>query len=630
MEGVVAAGLLAGLSVAVVNLSKNLSKSSRKVSQDMSVNSLRLEVFSSMKNTIACTNTLNGISSTGGAVASIRDAANSIIISSGGVYGNSSGNAQAKVSVTSIDFDSYTNTGSAYRSDPTLGATDRINGTANVSISFRRGSLNGGKTETDERALGGGNVRGVVRIPVRVVIDTTSNEVLSCSSAQLTYVDAFCDSFDGDSTYDSRCRHITIEDGVGMTDYAAKFIGNVEISDSDIAANTLKTLHVHGSTGVGRDADIANDGNLSVAHSVAVGSLTPSPAEVGSAHIGNSLGVGTTPDSGNNGSLKGVGSISIGSGYDVEPNTGSTSVKTALGVGIVAPPGAGNVRTTGNVGVGTDPETTATRNLKVGSLSIGSGVDYDTDGNILVEGFVHLPNQLSTDSNPMHVATQEWVSTKVANTLNPDAINMVNSILSDILGTNPNEVGASAVCQGFRIQHANTTYSARAAYTGSGCVLTPLYCNTNGQCTTVFAEGGGVNSSGSIISTGGNITTSSGHIDVTNGTAQARTIRAGTKICLPDNASFTESSAAKCKTTWSTITISRTGCYTKSSGQSCNSGDYLVRIAVSKQTVSPVTSVGHSNKYYAGRITAVSVSLGSSNFSVMNNLTYTCCKIRNQ
>lgn len=639
MEGVVAAGLLAGLSVAVVNLSKNLSKASRKTSQDMSVNSLRMEVFSSLKNPDGCSNTLLNLDAIGDTVPVIQNSNGGTIITSGGVYGNATGNAQSRVQITGIDLENYSSVGATYSSPgaaAAAGIKDRINGTLDLKITFQRGDRSSGRADEAERKLGGGSSIGYVTIPVKVVTDVSAaRNILSCISTKHTFVDAFCDSFDGDSNYDEKCRHLTLQNRSGdalppATDYSANFRGNVIITDSDITANAGRNhLYVYGSVGVGiASATGANEGHLFIDESISVGSGIDPPGGKGDGHFESAVGVGVAPAA-DNGSLMVNSSAAFGSGFSVPALDGALSIEKSLGIGVVAPNTAGDIQVTNHVGVLIDPTTSDVR-LSADSISVGGEADPGSL-NVVVGDYVNIPNQAVTDSNATHVATQNWVSTKVANTLNPDVISSVSTIIGDILGGSPDEAGASAICQSFRVQNAKslTDYSDRAALSGSGCLMEPVYCSEDDQCTTVYAEASGLNSDGSIIAESGDITTASGHINVPAGTAQGDSV-VGSTICLPDNNSFNESSTTKCKTSWASIKVVHGSCYSVSAGGTCGGGYFVAQINVTKQNLSPVTSVSHSSTYYAGGYTKATVSSSTSTYSVMNTITYSCCKAKNE
>ncbi len=639
VEALVAAGLLSGLSLAVINLTDNLSKASRKSSQDMKVNSLKMEAYSVFSNPASCEATLAGLNSGGAAVPTIQDGSGNVILTNGGVYGEATGNAKARITINSINIANYSAISDPYSSDASVAAAvnDRVDGKIDIVINFSRGDRSNGKTDAEEALRTGGNVSGTITVPVRVSTNMAGT-IQSCLTTRNSFVDAFCDSFDGDSTFDSKCRHVTIQDADGSTDYAATFKGNVNIEGSDIGANAaFNHLYVYGSTGVGRSTESGaldvNDGRLSASGSLLVGpGLSPAGLLSGSAHFSNSVGIGIAPNTSLASSLTVLGSTSFGSGVNVPGANGSLTIEGSLGVGVVAPATVGTVQVARNVGVGIVPTTAAASQLSALSMSVGSGMNDPGAGNVIVEGFVHLPNAPDNDNNPTHAATQEWVARKVSNTLNPDVINEISDILNDILSSNPGDAGAGAVCKGFRVNNAKTpgtTYSAQATYSsGTGCRLAPMYCNVNGQCSSVFAEGGGINSSGSIVASPGDIKTTTGHVYTSTGTGEGNTVK-GNKICLPDP-SFNASSATVCKTSWNSITIEHGGCYTRSAGSNCNSGDFLTKITVTKKNISPATDASASPNYYAGKITSATVSSSQTTYSIMSNISYTCCEAVNK
>ena len=632
VEVMVATGMLSVLSLTVAYLTKNITKVQRATEQNVTVNSLRLTAYKSLSSPDACMETLQGKSPSGVVnLPEVKDRNGNSVITAGAVYGGEGKgkNAASKLTITAITLSSYQSNGDPYRNS-TTGAPDTMDGTARIVISYKKGDRVGvTSSDAKERSKSIGSVQGEISIPVSFSHEYTGpgapGNIIRCASAAPSYGKGICDSFDGNNINDEKCRHITVNDK--DPDYAVTFKGNVKIENAATDNNELTILG--GSLGIGTEAETDAPGKVSVNGTLSVGLANPHSPIVGSVDLTGALGVGA-PANIQQGSLKVEGSASIGLGINVSGNNGNFKTGYSLGVGAAAPqdpipaiPGshAGNMHVASSMGVDKIPSSVIGHLGVNGGITVGSGVANPDGISIGVEGAVRIPNQSATDNNAKHAATQYWVASKIANSLDPGVVGQVNDIINDIMGSGTDQAAAKNLCQGFRVKNAGNalvTY-APGVWDGNICSITPKYCSTDGQCNTVYAEAGGVNSAGHVLTTNGNIISNSGNISTSSGDVRAKTVRADNSLCL----------RGSCKTSWSAINVTSTGCYSASVGATCNVGYFISRVTLTKRTINFKNTYSVTRNYYAGNVTSTSGNFGNSSKSVGDSVSYYCCKAVN-
>jgi len=639
-EVMISAGIVGVISVAVMQLTGNLFRSTRATNQSMTANTLRATVYTSLRSKNACQTTFAGqVITANAAIPTITGPSGAAVITSGAVFGDPNlTDASGRITVTDIHTENYQANGPAYRSDPTLGATDRQNATVELVIVYKRGDFeNKATTDAIEKTKTLGSVTNELRVPIQLVHDAAGAAV-TCDTESNTYTKAMCDSLQGELNTDGFCRHITVEDDLpANSDYAATFKGNVNIEASNITP-TNNDLRVDGSVGIGRDpVEYAGQGGyLAVNNSIVVGNSPLAPPDVtaydepGVGFFNNSLGIGRVADAAK-GSLVVGASVSIGSTVAYPGGDGNVAILKSLGVG--ANPAArltGEAHISNSVGVGAGrPPFANAGSLRAGSLIIDSGTSLADPGagNIVVNGYVHLPNQSENQAGtPTHAATMGWVARKIADTITP-AIGNLNSVYNDILSSNPSEVGFAQICQGMQVQSADGTYTV-GVYSGGRCNFNLKHCSESGVCNVVYAGTGGITSIGSVTTTGpgGNIVSQQGNITASkagavisapNGTVSGDKISATSSLCLN----------GFCKSNWEQINIRHgSSCSTVSAASACSSGSFIRRINVQTSNITYVSNV--SPNYYNGSVTSVTVSK-SSPTPITTGFTYECCNAVN-
>ncbi len=633
-EVMVATGLLGILSLTVVHLTKNMSKVRRSTMQDVSLSSLRLMAFSSLRDTTSCGETLINVDPSGTTnIGSIKNRAGNNIITAGSVFGDSSvgannneGSSASKLTITGIVLTNYSADGDPYRSAPG-GAVDTLNGNGQVIISYVKGDRTlGGANDDRERQRSLGASSGTISIPVSFshvhnpASPANPGAILSCNSIANSFSKGICDSFDGNNDIDEKCRHITLADSEAPNnDFAVTFKGNVNIENSDTNANQNE-LVVDGSVGIGVPPETNINGKLSVAHSLAVGpeANNSAPNTQGDADFDGSIGIGVAP-SATAGNLSVNSSALFGSGTLPTAGDGNVDARGSVGVGLDAAVGnTGSLSMSNSIGINKAPSGVAGHMGIEGSISVGAGAPLPSSGSMAVSGYVSIPNQASTESVAKNVATQEWVATKIARTLDPSVVNNVTDIVSDILGGSTDQAAAKSICESLAIRDANGGYSTRGVFSSGVCTITPKYCSTDGQCNVVYAGSGGVNSVGNVLTTGGSIT-ASGDIRTTTGDVRAKNIRANNSLCIN----------TVCKSDWNSLEVTHGSCYNRNSSSSCNDGDFIVGVTLKTKNITYLSSFNVTPNYYSGNVTSISTSKSYSTRTVGDDVTYRCCEARN-
>lgn len=620
-EVMVATGILSILSLTVAYLTKNISKVQRATEQNVSVNSLRLSAFRNLRDVTSCGATLNGIDPSGVVnLAQIRGKNGASVITSGAVYGGTGdgGNAASKLRITGIVLSNYHSSGDAYRSGGSA-AVNTMDGSAKITISYIKGNrVSSASSDAKERGKSTGSIQGEIIVPVSFAHVYTGSAInpgaiQGCAVSETSYVQGICDSLNGQNTADSKCREITVNDSAN--DYSVSFKGNVNITNAGAASANNNELIVEGSIGIGRDSETDATGKLSVASSLAVGLAAPAPGAVGTAEFLGAVGIGVAPAA-NDGSLRVNGSAAFGSGMTVPGTNGSVKVKNSVGVGVAAPAGDGDIQASNSMGIGASPPGGSGDLYVANGVTVGAASALEANSLVIQDALI-IPNQAATDSNGTHAATQYWVASKVANSLDPNFVGDVTAIIDDIM-SGTGEAAAEKLCLSLKIRNADeTTFSPAAVYDGN-CTITPKYCSTDGQCAGVYAGTGGIDSAGKIESVSGDIISEAGDITA-SGDVKANIVRAESELCF----------GSSCKTSWSSISITRSGCSNKSAGVKCASGEFVARVMLSTKVVSYKSSYTVSPVYYAGKYTSVGSSTGSGSRTVGDTLTYTCCKANN-
>ena len=640
---IVAAAVIGGISTAVMNYTKNAQKSTRYEAENITKKDLISNFQDIFRSKSACSTTFSGENPSAPInLAQVSNGTSTVINLNGTnrstkVFGNIG--TQGTISIMSMATQDFETHGPAYQLKDNTGALtgswQRV-GKFFLKVSFKRGihyNNTGGliaKSDQETTKLSVSSVNQYKLIPIIATYQSnaggSSGNIVNCiamddegkSYKELgddgvgslnSGLSEYCSIlFEGNAEQDGQCRHITVSDG--PTDYAAKIGGRVIIQQSNFS--TGDNLDVAGSVGVGQAIGVGQglDGRLSMSNSLSVGTITP-PADDGDAHFQNSVGIGVAPSS-MLGSVKVNASAAIGPSFN-PIGDGNLAVQGALRVG----PGAntstsapGTLQVEQNLGIGTIPSrfqsgfVHANRSVTVGNVS------EEGNGNLTVQGYINVPNQSLTVSNGDHAATQSWVATKVGNTLDPNSVGAAANIMTDIMAANPDETGFSAFCRGTRTKNIIGPVPASSFLSGM-CNMISEYCSKDGECPTVFAEGGGVNSAGNITSGSGwlRATKANALIRANTGTMSAPDVRARTSLCL----------RGVCKTSWSAITPSHGACQNRSSNQSCSSGYFVRRVTLNKSNWNYPTSFTTSGAWGVNRNTQTR--------SVVDSITVQCCKV---
>ena len=419
MEVIIAAGLMSGLAVAIVQMIESGNKGAKRVAQDIEVAALSADIVQALSDKRSCQRTLNGVNLTTAAAANYSSGAS--ITSIQKFIGNSA------TTVRIIEENKSYSVGNSRVTIPTGGIKifkyDGANpGSAKISVTFKRtqGASNTAVIGTD-----------IVKEYSIYMSDLDTNGIFneatdSCFADESFYQDAACSSIGGVlDNATGRCRSLTLfEDQPGGADSptntasggrAVTVFGDIsmfnsggdtaklyieglaEIGNSTVAASTSDILTVSGRTNFRENVTLSG-GNLSVAS----GNLAVSGTSTltGATSVGNTLAVtGATTLS----STLAVGSnTTVGGTLGV---TGATTLSNTLGV-------------TG--------ATTLNSTLTVAGVSTFNN-NVSLNGDTTSAGFITINKTVGElggpNVNPRYVPTKEWV------------LNMVTGLQADQLTT---------------------------------------------------------------------------------------------------------------------------------------------------------------------------------------------------
>lgn len=650
---IVTAAVIGAISVSVMNYTRNASKSAKYEAEKISKKNLIEEFKNVLRSKSACSSSFAGARVTDASINTLHDGSNLIINLASAdrnllMYG--SPGTLGVISIMSMELNGLLNHGAVYtiKSGPNAGQTRQV-GKFFLKVTFKKGihytAAGAEIVKTAAQDLKATQstlsfVKQTKLIPIMATynpvnsviaecismsdldnagkVKTTKELVAGTTAALNSEMSTYClDLFEGDATQDGRCRHITVYDNAGTGgQYAATLGGNVTIQQSDFS--TGNDLFVEGSLSTGRvqaATGIApgTDGAVAVDLSMAVGSIAiVPPAANGAAHFETSIGIGEAPPAAT-GSIEVNLSASFGPGMSPSTSGGNVSIEGSMRTGSGAnasTPAVGNLYVEKRLAIGGAPVGAAGHVKVYNSMAVGRA--NESAGSIAVEGHVNIPNQTVTDNEPTHAASQQWVAQKIANTLNPGSVSDVAAIFADIMAANPNEAGVAAFCKGTRTNNLTGTVSANSQFSSGICNMVAEYCSKDGECAGVYAEADGVKSGGDIKTSSGSIqvTRSGGKITSDTGEMKASTIRAKSNLCLN----------GVCKSSWGAITKSHGTCSSHSSGY-CSSSGFVVRVAVNKSNFTYPTSFSSSGAW--------GVTSSSTTKSVVNSISYTCCKMEN-
>ncbi|MBK24104.1 MAG: hypothetical protein CME70_08905 [Halobacteriovorax sp.] len=410
VEIMVAAGMLGIVSLGVMQLTKNMTRSTKRMKQDFEAQTKIVQISNELNDQNACTATLQNLTLNGDItttpVPDINKADGTVLIAPGVDFGASVG---GRIHIESIGVRGFLNNGDFGTTPGTHYETDTVvvggvltnvrRGTAEVLLVFRKGSaadnedVGGTANASKDAANLGGSLGGLEftrRFELTVITDN-SNEIISCYGNQSQYAQAACGALEGEIE-NGDCKNITLKNSPALVaapnppapgdlfqNFAMQTWGSVTIRNQNGDAypapgagfpydptngsfsvgknpntNTSGNIDLLGSLGVGGGAtdpisDDANPGNLDVFNGVAIHGM-------GGTAMGLTVGDGTPIlDQGNihaTNSL-GAGTIAVANPIIRAAPQGSVYAQGALGVG-VAPPAAaaGSANINGNTRIG--------------------------------------------------------------------------------------------------------------------------------------------------------------------------------------------------------------------------------------------------------------------------------------
>lgn len=261
VEIMVAAGMLGVVSLGVMRLTSNMSKSSKKLYQEAESQDLRNRIKGLLSSqsagigtgTSACFNTLNGLtlSAAGATFNDIRDKDNNVVMSDGDIIGAGTPGA---LTITDIRIRGFATAPSNPRTYSTTSPlrttfvdatpTTLHQGPIDLQIQVRKTS-NASLTDAQIQANTLGGATKTILIPLNVVTDT-SFVVQDCFGNQNEYISAACAALGGSIDGNGRCTEIHIFTGAGNTasGVTATNIGSGLSTDASIANRDTTALRI--------------------------------------------------------------------------------------------------------------------------------------------------------------------------------------------------------------------------------------------------------------------------------------------------------------------------------------------------------------------------------------------------
>ncbi|MBT7610564.1 MAG: prepilin-type N-terminal cleavage/methylation domain-containing protein [Bacteriovoracaceae bacterium] len=442
VEVMIAAGMLGVVSLAVMQMTTNMHKSTKSIEQQSSSMDLLTLTQGILSDEVSCANTLTGItlSAVGGDVAEIQDKLGNAIISNGTVFAAGTPGA---LSVTGIKIRGFStapqnprvyDTNSPRRQDynDAVGVPHHM-GPADIEITLRKSS---DVTDTDQeiqrRTLG--QATKIIRVGINVVT-STGFVIESCFGDQDRYILASCNSLNGKIDGTGKCVETHVGTGAGgeALGQSGMRIGNAlsqDVSQANRNSVPLKILRnddpTDPATGVRTVLLIDEDEIQTVRNNVAVGSVLKlneegGTVQVGSGTLGDLLVPGTLSVTG-----EGTGATDVSLGNDNTDRIVITGTTRITGPGVTIGDNSTQVRISGS---GIDL-------LGPGLIRIGN----DNADTVTIQGnpTTLLGPSIRVGDNNLDVVTIQGSTNLLGNNINigdsqSDTINLTGT--TDINGT---------------------------------------------------------------------------------------------------------------------------------------------------------------------------------------------------
>lgn len=548
-EIMVAAGLVGVLSLALVNIMKNINTSSKKAYQDANIFQVKSLITRTIMEQGACSKTMenltlstvespwgvevaNGIFERADNPPGGPDPSNVAKYDSGTLFGaGASGTIRIeRIGVRGFQRNDGTNNyalaGGTYTANTWTDPSDGLNkarGTAIMEVRIRRSSRDAADIADDQAQKHvQGNLYQNIRIPIRVVINTANNRILSCYGAETEYVEASCTALGGvldDSGLCVEIDAVTNSDtgnigGPALTVTAATDTAggalNTEIDSNVGTANPPLVIRggfptagiqidgdeIQSITGTlkinehGRDIELGTDTPLNTT-TVNGNFVAERNVNLGSDPSANTLTIGNSGDT-----------VNIGTTTNISGTTTFTSGTVTSNDGVVMNLNSNTINIANS---GSDYLNVRGRIRNNGSNSPTGGAVYiednltvtgsqTTNGNTTIQGDltvnggdIILPTMANTTSDN-RVPNIAWVKERIARTLAPAASD-VTGIMTDIISnstSNDTALGVvrEYVCDSIRVYNKSGGYATNG---GSGCYFnTPdTRCDVSGTCSRV-------------------------------------------------------------------------------------------------------------------------------------------------
>lgn len=481
-EIMVAAGLLGVISLAIMQLTTNIEKSTKKLYQDSNRNQLYNSIATNMMNSNACANSfvrndlppatalhfpagvaspppiynaginpqVNGVNA--GVDREIRDKNNRVVLSVGDIYG---GNDKGALSIEQIRLANYENAAAPFNN----GAQTA---TLEIRVKTRKAARLEGAGLTEEQAAdivrrdSLGQASTYIRIPVKVRLDA-GGQVINCYTEFESHLQTVCNStLQGthQELSSGKCKSIMIEPNASEpgTDIDQMIFPEAAITVSHGSVELIKDRANRGTIAAANDASIDLEGGVGVG----------TTRSQGDGHINASgglvIGDGSTPTTGDIKASSAIvagntdaainpadGDIKAASGYvagnttdAVNPDNGDYLATGGVSLGSVAVnPDNGDLMATGGASFGAgganpDPGDV----LALGGAALGVGVANPQAGDLLLQSGIAAGSGISTNPDNGDILGSGGLSVGVA---------APNPAVGDILATSGMKAGAGGV-----------------------------------------------------------------------------------------------------------------------------------------------------------------------------------------
>lgn len=419
-EIMVAAGLVGVLSLAVLQLTENMQKSTKKLHQDFNKNQLMNMLATNMMNSNACANSfvqndgtlaqplhfpdagtvpplygnginpqVNGIEA--GVDREIRDKNNRVILSPGDVYGD---NTEGAMVIETIRLNNYENNAAPWNNGAQT-ATLELKVSKRVAAQLEARGKTAAEADAAAKRTSLGQAFSYIRIPVKVKLNG-AGEVESCYTEFESHLQTVCNtSFQGthEELSSGKCKSVMIESvGSDPTDVNAARNAAITVAEGSlelvkdtasretIVSNNDASIDMEGGLGIGTTRS-TGDGNVNASGGVVIGAATA--PTVGDIKALSGFVAGNTAVDPDNGDILAVGGASLGS-VGANPQPGDLLVTSGVSAGgASANPDNGDFVGTGGLSVGP-----GTPNPDSGDILATSGIKAGTTGSAPYDGDV--------------------------------------------------------------------------------------------------------------------------------------------------------------------------------------------------------------------------------------------------